>query len=135
MSLFEGEVGGVKVSVWCVDSKIEFSSPMLDEKYDSFPKLERAIKAKLSSLRKDFTNPSAILVDRWNKTPQPVTVTAMDGNEYVWIKDANGKRSKERLENLYVDGQAIEQCMKNEKQRNEETRKDWALLERWAPKK
>lgn len=135
MSLFEGEVDGVKVSVWFGDSKIEFSSPMLDEKYDSFPKLDRAIKAKLLSLRKDFTNPSAVFVDRWDKTPQPVMVTALDGNEYAWIKHANGKRTKERLDNLYVDGQAVEQCGKNEKQRNEETRKEWASLERWAPKK
>lgn len=134
--MFKGEVDGVTINALFANDRVEFTSDLLDKKYDSFPALERAIKAKLLAFKKDFTNKQAAHVTRWDKDKAIlVEVTSLDGEEYAWITTPRGKREKVRRESLYADLNQVLKVLDNEVIRKQMTEKEWALIPRWEPKK
>ena len=131
---FEAKDGEETYTVNVFDGEIEFGCNLLEKQYKSLEALLAAVKAKRLELRKNFSNASAVLLDRWNKGIIPVTVTSLDGDEYAWIKRGDGGRTKERRANLYESDGQVRLTMLIEKDLKSQIEAAWEACERWEPK-
>ena len=131
---FEAKDGEETYTVNAFGSEIEFSCNLLEKRYKSLEALQAAVKAKRLELRKNFSNASAVLLDRWGKGIIPVTVTSLDGDEYAWIKRGDGGRAKERRANLYESDGQVRLTMLIEKDLKSQIEAAWEACKRWEPK-
>lgn len=124
----------VKVSFW--NGSPEFSTEALKDRYNSWEKLEAALKAHDLKQRKNFTNKDAFYFVTYGKHEgvQSVTVTSVTGDgKEAWIS-FNGKRQKVAIRQLYANRDEVERAIEIEKANADQTERTWTAVTRWDPK-
>ena len=129
---FTATIDGYTVFAFFHDGKVEFRVDELAGTYTNVPALEKAIKAYDLKLRKDFTNPSAYMMGRWDKEIREVTVTSLDGSD-AWVTKG-GKREKVRRSDLFVDKASVEAAVMFERKLSEDIKSFWGAVPRWEPR-
>lgn len=122
MEKFQGMHNGYEVEAWtelgATGTHVTFHADVLEKYYDTYAAIEKALDAFDLKQRKGFKNGEA-----WMITPQyswsterekfvRVTVTSTDGFDEAWVKTAEGKRSKERRQCLFISKSAAEKYLK-----------------------
>ncbi len=130
---FSGEHKGYAIQVIWWNDRLTFRCDALQvgKDYDSVDKIEKAIDAYDLKLRKQFSNPVAWLKSYRSELTQ-VEVTAIDSDEYVWIKKGT-RREKARRSELFVDAEAVKVAIAYEKQLGEDIADIWKSIKRWEP--
>lgn len=131
---FTKEENGIQYQVTCGGGAPQFRCDLIDKNFSSFDAMESAIKAKQLELRKNFSNHDAVMVDRWSKKVEPVTVTSLDGDTHAWIKRANGSRRKEPRTALYENMDTLLRAIETEAALRLEIEEAWSTCPKWEPK-
>lgn len=131
--IFESEVLGYKCSVSFFDDRAAFRCELIEGRdFDTFAKLEAAIKSRDLSMRKNFTNKIAYGKAGFGDNGIiAIEVTSIDGSQ-AWTKTINGK-SKRSLSSLFADKDEVQSAIDFEKDCREKIEAAWKAVKRWTP--
>ena len=132
--IFTGEFNGMEIQFNTYDDT--YRCGLFDGSYKSFDKICEAIKKVQAAERKDFTNKTAFMVDRWKTLEEAITsveVLSVIDSRYVWVKKPSGGRSKESLSSLYSDRSEVEAALLTDRKADAERKAMWDAVTRWSP--
>jgi hypothetical protein len=131
---FEAKDGDDTYTVDCWDGEVTFRCDVTGSKeFTTLDACKRSVKEKRLAMRKNFSNPSAFLYGRWHKGMETVTVTSLDGNDYAWVRHADGTRSKEPRAYLYPDAGVLNRAIERDRILTDEIKDMWSNIKRWEP--
>lgn len=135
--IFTATEGEHEIKVYLSDDNVRLTTDYLPgEGFGSLEKLRDAIAKKELKARKEFTNRTAYMTEGWgDRSLQEVQVTSVDHDgKRAWVKKLRGGRTLESIDRLFVDGEAVRKVLANDTARDEQSKAEWAALERWTPK-